>query len=79
MTLYGVDYTLHSVIKCNFSINREYLVVESCLHNLGEEWCKGKVRAHAVAARSCRRLSPVALAFELVVEMNLLPRDTGPL
>ena len=38
---------------------------------------KGKVREHAVAARRCGRSSPVTLAFETVVKINLLPRDTG--
>ena len=34
---------------------------------------------HTVAARSCGRSSPVALAFEPVVENNPICRDTGPL
>ena len=36
-----------------------------------------KVGTHAIAVCSCRRSSPVTLAFEPVVEINLLPRDTG--
>ena len=42
-------------------------------------WHLGKVSAHAVVVRSCGRSSPVTLAFEPVVEINLLPHDTGPL
>ena len=38
-----------------------------------------KVGEHAIAAYSCRPSSPVALAFEPVVEINLLHQDTGPL
>ena len=40
---------------------------------------KGKVGAHAVAARGCRRSSYVTSAFEPVVDINPLHRDTGPL
>ena len=32
----------------------------------------------AVAVRSCGRSSPIAFAFEPVVEINPLLRDTGP-
>ena len=40
---------------------------------------KIKWGTHATAARSRGRSSPVTLAFEPVVEINLLSRDTEPL
>ena len=38
-----------------------------------------KVLAHAIPVRRCVYSSPVTLAFEPVVEINPLSRDTGPL
>ena len=38
-----------------------------------------KVGAHSIAARSCGHSPPLALAFELVVEIDPLGQDTGPL
>ena len=46
---------------------------------IGKESVKGRVGAHAVAAHRYGCSSLATLAFEPVVEINLLSWDTGPL
>ena len=53
--------------------------IQMAFHFLDKDINKDKVGAHAIAAHSCGRSSPVVLVFQPVVEINPLCWDTEPL